>query len=127
MKEKIEEYRDLIDGLFIISSEGMLLEGYLPKGWTEESIYFGVFPVINILRNITKNTFVDISETKDYTMVITSPDMNVFICIIGNKKKAPLGYLLTTVQEIYTAFLEKYGTKEENIKEIIERWRMNLS
>ena len=127
MKEKINEYKDIIDGLFILSSEGMMLEGYLPKGWTEENIYFGVFPVINILRNITKDTFVDITETQDYTMVITTPDMNVFICVIGSKKKAPLGFLLTTVQEIYTSYLETYGTKEENIKEIIERWRTNLS
>ena len=127
MKEKINEYKDLIDGLFILSSEGMMLEGYLPKGWTEENIYFGVFPVINILKNITKDTFVDITETQDYTMVITTPDMKTFLCLIGDKKKAPLGFLLTTVQEIYTAYLETYGAKEENIEEIIERWRMNLS
>jgi hypothetical protein len=60
-------------------------------------------------------------------MVITTPDTEVFICVIGNKKKAPLGFLLTTIQEIYSAYLEKYGSKKENIEEIIERWRMNLS
>ncbi|RUM61618.1 MAG: hypothetical protein DSY66_01895 [Persephonella sp.] len=127
MENKLNEYKDLIDGLFILSSEGMMLEGYLPSGWTEENVYFGIFPIINILKNISKDTFADITEAEDYTMVITTPDTEVFICVIGNKKKAPLGFLLTTIQEIYSAYLEKYGSKKENIEEIIERWRTNLS
>jgi len=127
MENKLNEYKDLIDGLFILSSEGVMLEGYLPSGWTEENVYFGVFPIINILRNISKDTFADITEAEGHTMVITTPDAEVFICVIGDKKKAPLGFLLTTIQEIYSAYLEKYGSKKENIEEIIERWRTNLS
>ena len=38
MENKLNEYKDLIDGLFILSSEGMMLEGYLPSGWTEENV-----------------------------------------------------------------------------------------
>jgi hypothetical protein len=127
MKKLIESYKDFIDGVFLLSSEGMLIEGYLPDGWSEEDVYFGIFPIINIIKNITQGYFVDISETKDLTMIITSPDREVFIGVIAKKKNAPLGYLLTILQEIYTAYIKEKGIEEQNIEEIVERWSKSLS
>jgi len=127
MKELIESYKEFIDGVFLLSPDGMLLEGYLPDSWTEEDIYFGIFPIINILKNITEGYFIDISETQDFTMIITSPDREVYIGILANKHKAPLGYLLTILQEIYTTYIQEKGIKEQNIEEIVERWSKSLS
>ncbi len=127
MKEVLESYKDLIDGLVILSSDGMLIDGYLPSGWSEESVYFGVFPIVNILKNITSGNFVDITETAEYTMVITTPDREIYLGAIAHKSKAPLGFLLTSIQDIYSEYLKEHGTKEQNIEEILERWRKNLS
>jgi hypothetical protein len=127
LKELIDSYNEFIDGVFLLDSGGILIEGYLPDGWTEEDLYFGISPIINILKNITKGYFIDISETQDFTMIITSPDREVFIGVIGDKKRAPLGYLLTILQEIYTTYIQEKGIKEHSIEEIVEKWSKSLS
>jgi len=127
MKKLIESYKELIDGVFLLNTDGMLLDGYLPEGWSEEDIYFRIFPIVNIIKNTTEGYFVDISETQDYTMIITSPDREVYIGVVANKHKAPLGYILTILQEIYTGYVRERGIEKENLEEIVEKWSKSLS
>jgi hypothetical protein len=127
MKKLIESYKELIDGIFLLNQEGMLVEGYLPDGWSEEDIYFRIFPIVNIIKNTTKGHFVDISETQDFIMIITSPDKEVYIGVVANKHQAPLGYILTILQEIYTTYVKERGIEKENLEEIVEKWSKSLS